>query len=33
MLTIYSKSNQENIFENEIDDLIKELATCIGNSN
>jgi len=26
LLTIYSKSNRENIFENEIDELIVELA-------
>ncbi len=31
LLTIYSKSDRENIFENEIDTLIKELAQNVKN--
>ncbi|MCV6608476.1 MAG: type II toxin-antitoxin system RelE/ParE family toxin [Campylobacterales bacterium] len=30
LLTIYSKTNQENIFQKEIDDLIKELERSIS---
>jgi len=32
LLTIYSKSNRENIFENEIDELIVELAKKINTT-
>ena len=31
LLTIYSKSDRENIFENEIENLIKELAQSIND--